>query len=238
MRVRDGGDGDRVGRGARRAGRAEPEVVAVVAGGDHGHDARERGVVHGLVHGVVRRIGLGPAAGEVDDVHPVRDGRLEGVDDLRRVRLMAERRRDGEDAVVADPRLRRDAGQVRPSRGGRALPARSCPRRRPRCRRRACRAARSCRTPWCFRVGTGPGKTRATITFGVVSFVSPFGKPGGIGEAGGVEERAARVDARVDDPDLDALALVPGRRLAGRRRGSPMGRGPSCACRSGSDRPC
>ena len=26
---------------------------------------------------------------------------------------------------------------------------------------------------------TGPGKTLATITFGVVSFVSPFGKPAG-----------------------------------------------------------
>ncbi len=25
----------------------------------------------------------------------------------------------------------------------------------------------------------GPGKTRATITFGVVHFVAPFGKPGG-----------------------------------------------------------
>ena len=38
--VRDGRDGDRVGRGARRAGGAEAEVVAVVAGRDDRHDAR------------------------------------------------------------------------------------------------------------------------------------------------------------------------------------------------------
>ena len=45
LRVRDGGDGDRVRRRARRAGRAEAEVVAVVARGDDGHDARGGDVV-------------------------------------------------------------------------------------------------------------------------------------------------------------------------------------------------
>ena len=59
--------------------RAEAEVLAVVAGGDHRDDAGERGVVHRFVHRVVRRVGLRPAAREVDDVHPVRDGRLEGA---------------------------------------------------------------------------------------------------------------------------------------------------------------
>ena len=60
MRIRDGGDGDRVRSRAWRPGRAEPVVVAVVAGGDHGHDAGEGRVVNGFVHRVVRRVGLGP----------------------------------------------------------------------------------------------------------------------------------------------------------------------------------
>ena len=132
-----------------RAGRAEAEVLAVVAGGDHRHDAGERRVVDRLVHRVVRRVGLRAAAREVDDVHAVGDCRLECVDDLRRVGLVAERRRNGEDAVVADPRLRRDAREARRPRVVACRPARSCPRHRRRCRRRACRAARSRRTPWC-----------------------------------------------------------------------------------------
>jgi len=108
MAVRRRRDRDRVRGGARRAGRPEPEVLAVVAGGDHGHDSRERDVVDRLVHRVVRGIGLRAAAREVDDVHPVGDRGLERLHDLGRVRLVAERRRDGEDAVVADPRFRRD----------------------------------------------------------------------------------------------------------------------------------
>ena len=71
VRVRDGGDGDRVGRGSRRAGRAGAEVVAVVAGGDHRDDACGGDVVDRLDQRVVRRIDLRAAAGEVDHVHAV-----------------------------------------------------------------------------------------------------------------------------------------------------------------------
>ena len=52
----------------------------------------------------------------------------------------------------------------------------------------------------------GPGNARATITFGVVHRVPPFGKPGGIGVAGRVEEHVRLVDPVVDDADLDPLA--------------------------------
>ena len=78
-----GGDRDRVGSRARRAGGAEAVVLAVVAGGDHRHDARERRVVDRLVHRVVGRVGLRAAAREVDDVHAVGD---RGLERLRRSR--------------------------------------------------------------------------------------------------------------------------------------------------------
>src|SRR4029450_7240087 len=52
-------------------------------------------------HRVVRRVGLGAAAGEVDDVHSVSNGRLECRSDLRRVRDEGDRRGDVEDAIVA-----------------------------------------------------------------------------------------------------------------------------------------
>ena len=51
----------------------------------------------------------------------------------------------------------------------------------------------------------GPAKPRATITFGVVEPGVPFGKPGGIREAGRVEELMLVVDAVVDDGHLDAV---------------------------------
>ena len=50
---------------------------------------------------------------------------------------------------------------------------------------------------------------------------SHFGKPRGIGEARRIEERVARVDARVDDPDLDAapgVGAAAGGRPTRRRR--------------------
>ncbi len=69
--------------------------------------------------GVAVGVALRPAAGEVDHVHAVGDRGLEGGDDLRRVRAAAaaERRRQAEHAVVAEPRraARRRSG---PSRSG------------------------------------------------------------------------------------------------------------------------
>ena len=127
------------------------------------------------------RVGLGAAAGEVDHVHPVGDRRLEGRDDLGRVGDVADRRRRVEDAVVADPRARRDAGEPGRRRDGPARRARSCPRRRRRSRRRACRgttSSGSTASPLALS-SIAPTNERATITFGVVHFVPPFGKPGG-----------------------------------------------------------
>ena len=73
VRVRDRRDRDRVRRACPASPSSEAEVLAIVAGRDHRNDPRERGVVHGLVHRVVRRVGLGPAAREVDHVHAVGD---------------------------------------------------------------------------------------------------------------------------------------------------------------------
>ena len=99
---------------AGRADGAEPEEVAVVPGGDHGQDAGADDVRDRLHHRVRPRVGLRPAAGEVDDVHPVRDRGLERGHDLRRRAgaAAAERKRDVEDAVVTDVRARRDAADV------------------------------------------------------------------------------------------------------------------------------
>ena len=109
MGVRERCDRDRVRGAAGRAGRADAVVVAVVAGRDHGHDARRRHVPHGFDQGVAERIGLRAAAGEVDHVHAVADGRLEGGDDLGRVADVADGRRHVEDPVVAEVCARRDA---------------------------------------------------------------------------------------------------------------------------------
>ena len=58
VRVGDGGDRDRVGRRPWRPGRAEAEVVAVVAGGDDRDDAGGRDVRDRLDERVVGRVGL------------------------------------------------------------------------------------------------------------------------------------------------------------------------------------
>ena len=112
VRVRERRDRDRVGRRSGRACRAEPVVVAVVAGRDDGHDARSGDVPHGLDERVARRIGLWAAAREVDHVHPVANRRLEGGDDLGRIADVPDRRGHVEDPVVADLRARRDAGEA------------------------------------------------------------------------------------------------------------------------------
>ena len=146
---------------------AEPsaEVVAVVAGRDHGHDARGGEVVHRLDERVVRRVDLRAAAREVDDVHAVLHRRLEGGDDLGRVGDVADRRRHREHAVVAEPRARRDAAQAGDASDGRCPPARSCPTRPRRCRRRACRGTtsrdRPRGVPGCRRSGRGRPSRRS-----------------------------------------------------------------------------
>ncbi len=111
--VRDGAHADRVGRGRRRARRAEAEEVTIVSGRDDRDDARPDDVRHGLDEDVRARIGLRATAREVDDVHAVLHGCLERGHDLRAVGRAAaaqgRRRRHVEDAVVPDIRARRDA---------------------------------------------------------------------------------------------------------------------------------
>ncbi len=208
--ARDGRDRDRVGRGAGRAGGAETELIAVVAGGDHRHDARGHGVADGLDHGVVGRVALGAAPGEVDHVHPVRDRRLERGDDLGRVRDVPDRRRHREDAIVAEPRAGRDARQAA------RLGMIGSGRRR--------RAGVPGGDPGDMRAvegraridGKAPGRTR--IRTGKDARHDHLGRcpaqpaareAGRVLEARRVEERVRLVDAVVDDGDLDAFAARP-----------------------------
>ncbi len=107
--VRERRDGDRVRCGTGRAGRAEAVLVAVVAGRDDGHDAGRGDVADGLDHRVALRIGLRTSAREVDDVHAVADGGLEGSDDLGGVADVPDGCRHVEDTVVPDLRSRGDA---------------------------------------------------------------------------------------------------------------------------------
>ncbi len=213
--VRDGGDGDRVRSGSGRARRAGAEVVAVVAGRDHGHDARGGDVVDRLDQRVVRRLDLRAAAGEVDHVHAVGDRRLEGGDDLRRVRDVADRRRHGEDAVVAEPRLRRDAaepghlGVVRPGRGRRAGVAGGDPgdvravEGRVGIERQLSRLARS----------SGRGRPSRRSPSASCTSCRPSGSRPGT-RSPRVEERVRLVDAVVDDADLHPGAVRAGRSAA------------------------
>ena len=225
VRVRERRDRDRVGRGARRAGRAEPVVVAVVAGRDHRDDAGRGDVPDRLDERVARRVGLRAAAREVDHVHAVADGRLEGGDDLGRVADVADRSRDVEDPVVADLRARRDAreagrlGMV----GAGAAP--SCRRCRPRSRRRACRGTRPAGRRARRLRSSAPAPTNDARDDHLRRrpLRAALREAGRIAEALRVEERVRRVDAVVDDGDLDPLAAS--RRLPRRARPRRSGRG-------------
>ena len=130
---------------------------------------------------VVGRLGLRAAAGEVDHVHAVGDRRLERGDDLGRVRDVADRRRDGEHAVVAEPGPRRHAREAGDRRVVRARPARSCRRRPRRSPRRGCRGTRR---PGRTRGGPArpsPARGRRARRSPSASSTSrrPFGKPAG-----------------------------------------------------------
>ena len=83
----------------------------------------------------------------------------------------------------------------------------------------------------------GPGNTRATITFGVVHFVEPRGKPGGYEKPARIEERVRLVDAVVDDGDLHPGAVGAALLLGARRRRSRRASGRRRACTRRSGRP-
>ena len=76
-------DRDRVLGVRGRGDGAGSEVVVVVPGRDHGHDAGCCGRVEGERDDVPFRLDLGLTAREVDDVHPVRDGSLDRRHDRR-----------------------------------------------------------------------------------------------------------------------------------------------------------
>ena len=213
MRVRERGDGDRLRRGARRARRAEPVVVAVVPGRDDGDDACRDDVPHRLDERVAGRVGLRPAAREVDHVHAVLDGRLERGHDLGRVADVADRRRHVEDAVVADVRSRSDAGEAR--------------RRRVVAAARRRRAGVAGRDPRDVRAVEGGGPVERELAPLVCAgaherpcddhlrrrpLLAALGESRRIGEAGRVEEAVGRVDPVVDDRDLHPLAAAAARR--------------------------
>ena len=184
-------------------GRAEAEVVAVVAGRDDRDDAGGGDVADRLDERVVGRVGLGPAAGEVDHVHPVADGGLERGDDLRRVGDVPDRRRHVEDAVVADPRAGRDAREAGRRRVVAAAGARRARRCRRRCRRRACRGRTrrgSTREP-AARAGAGPEeRARDDHLRRRPAACRPCGKPARVAEARpGRRSGFVVVDAVVDD---------------------------------------
>ena len=212
MCVRYGGDGDRVGRRGGRAGGPEPEVVAVVPCGDHRHDARGGEVVDRLDERVVRRIDLRAAAGEVDHVHAVSHGCLECGDDLGCVRDVPERRRHGEDAVVAEPRSWCDAAQAADGRmvgtGGRGRAGDA-----------GGDAGHVCAVK--RRVGVDPEPARTArvrpredarhdhLRRG--PFRRTAGKAGRIRKAGRGEEAIRLVDPVVDHADLHARSVCSGR---------------------------
>ncbi len=207
MRVREGRHGDRLRRRAGRAGRAEAVVVTVVACGDDGDDARRGDVPDRLDERVAGGVGLRAAAGEVDHVHAVADGRLECGHDLGRVADVADRARHVEDPVVADLSPRRDAREVLRLRvvaavgRGRARVAgrdagdvRAVKRRLPVDRQPAAL------------VGSGADERAGDDHLRRRPRLAAFRESLRIAEAGRLEEPVRRVDAVVDDRDLHSLA--------------------------------
>ena len=166
----------------------------------------------------------GPPPEKLITSMPSRDGLLEGGDDLRRVRDVADRRRHVEDAVVADPRARGDArearddgwswpcGAVVPASPA-AIPATCVPwKRRLRVEREAALPRRS----------PGPGTTGRRSPSASSTSCRPSGsRPDTRSRSG--RRTGSPVDAVVDDADLHAVAArargVPERVRADQRAG-------------------
>ena len=204
----------RPSRARSRRGRCRPRSPATTPAAETFRDRLDQRVVAGSV--------CGPPPEKLITSMPSRTADSNAATISGVLRDVADRRRHVEDAVVAELRARRDAGEAGRHAGGRRRPARSCPRCRPRSRRRACRgtrpAGRRQRGPACPEPGAG--NARATITFGVVHFVSPLREAGRVRVARRVEEGVRLVDAVVDDGDLHPLAVARRSPLRARSRRS------------------
>ena len=211
-------DSDRLGSRRRRAGRAEAEVVAVVPGRRDHNDAGARDVRDRLDHRVRARVDRGRAARVVDDVHPVLDRLFERGDRLTRRRDVPGRGRDVEDAVVADPRVRRHAAQPRrrrmvaAARGSHAGAA-GCDSRDVRPVERGSRVDRKPAPSGGAGREEAPCHDHLRRREGALS----LGEAGRVAEAAGVERRVRLVDPVVDHGDLDAGARRSGRAGEGGR---------------------
>ena len=198
-----GADRDRSFRVGRRRDGARAEIVVVVSGGDHRHYAGCGCGIERSCHDVAAGLDLRLAAREVDHVHPVRDGGLDGGHDRGRVRVGAQPgARLDEHLVVPEVRTWRDARD--PSASSRRSVG--VPRRDPRdvravagvvvrerdARARGSRALR--REDPCDDHLRGREPLLA------------LRKARRHRVAGRVEEGMADVDPRVDDPDLHPLA--------------------------------
>ena len=182
-------------------------MVTVVSGCDHGDDACRCDIVDRVDQRVVRGIRLRPASREVDDVHAVSDGSLEGRDQLGRERLHAGGRRDGEDAVVPEPRTRCDAAQpacrrvIAAARGAGAGVAGSDSRDV-----RSVERDRRIDGELSRAAGARPReRTRDDHLWRRVARVAER-EAARVRERRCIEVRVPRIDAVVDDADLDALA--------------------------------
>ncbi len=200
-------------RGASRgAERPASEVVEVVPGGHHGHDARGGRRVERERDEVARRLDLGLAEREVDHVHAVGDGGLDRRDDLGRVAVEPEARlrRDRQRLVVADVRARGDAADAQPVRervrvpGGDPGDVRRVP--------RLARGRTACRRTSTSRRAAGTRGPRSPSR--VVYAVWPFGKPSGI-----VYPVGSKNGCRWSTPSSMIPILIPAPAFASVRRG-------------------
>ena len=197
-----GSHADRTSRVRRRGDRAGTELAVVVARRYDRHDAGSCRGVEGERDDVSAGLDLRLAAREVDDVHAVGDSCLDRRDDRRRVRIRAHARVGlDEDLVVPEIRAGSDTGDTALSRRRVGVPGGDagdvCAVTRvalvvghPRARKLRARGCEDTRDDH-----LRGGERALTLGEALRHRV-----------ARRVEERVRRVDARVDDPDLDALA--------------------------------
>ena len=216
VRVRDGGDRDRVGRGARRAGRAERRSRrGRCRPRSPGRRPRRRRSCTASISASLAGSVCGPPPEKLITSMPSLTAASNAATISGVLRDVADRRRHVEDAVVAEPRARRDAGE--PVVGGWSAPAGAVVPASPAAIpatcvpwNEACAVERRARPG---RPEPGPGKTRATITFGVVHFVPPFGKPAGYVKPAGLKNGFVW-----SMPSSTTPILMPSPLRAGRRR--------------------